>query len=204
MRYLALLAGSHDFLYRDFSHNFSPIEAANNVSQHRATTFHKRSSSIEERLSPAISGSSDSFVAFNSLDYISSRTSGGSFADDDYERSSSLKTSQKLSFDHCQVVSPLKMVVSSAISKSSDSFTPDNSLDPTSSVISDAVDNYGRSSSLKTPQQFSFVYHQLVSTQKKDKGRGLGMKVRIFPCLQTCWSLTLDWFGLLLREEFSR
>ena len=48
-------------------------------------------------------------------------------------------------------------------------------MDPTSSVISDAVDNYGRSSSLKTPQQFSFDYHQLVSTQRKVKGRGLGM-----------------------------
>ena len=51
-----------------------------------------------------------SFVADNSLDYISSRTSGGSNADDNYERSSSSKTSQKLSFDHFQVVSPLKMV----------------------------------------------------------------------------------------------
>ena len=110
MRYLALLAGSHDFLYRDFSHNFSPIEAAYNVSQHRATTFHKRYSSIEERLSPAISGSSDSFVAVNSLDYISSLTSGGSIADNNYERSSSSQTSQKLSFDHCQVVSPLMLV----------------------------------------------------------------------------------------------
>ena len=150
------------------------------------------------------------------MNYISSLTSGGSIADNNYERSSSSQTSQKLSFDHCQVVSPLKMVEgpgpeiwnnggrSSAISRSSDSFDADNSLGPTSSVISDAVDNYGRSSSLKTPQQFSFDYHQLVSTQKKDKGRGLGMKVRIFPCLQTCWSLTLDWFGLLLREEFSR
>ena len=84
--------GSHDFLYRDFSHNFNPIEAANNVSQHRATTFHKRSCSIEERLSPAISGSSDSFVAVNSLDYIPSRAPSGSNADDNYERSSSPKT----------------------------------------------------------------------------------------------------------------
>ena len=110
------------------------------------------------------------------MDYISSLTSGGSIADDDYERSSTLKTSQKLSFDHCQVVSPLKMVVSSAISKSSDSFAADNSLDPTSSVSSDAVDNYGPSSSSKTPQQFSFDYHQVVSPQKKVEGRGLGME----------------------------
>ena len=65
--------GSRDFLYRDFSHNFNPIEAANNVSQHRATTFFICSSSIEERLSSAISGSSDFVVAVNSLDYIPSR-----------------------------------------------------------------------------------------------------------------------------------
>ena len=65
---------------------------------------------VLQRLSPAISGSSDSFGAVNSLDYISSRASGGYIADYDYERSSSLKTSQKLSFDHCRVVSPLKMV----------------------------------------------------------------------------------------------
>ena len=180
--------GSHDFLYRDSSYNFNPVEAANNVSQHRATTFHKRSSSIEERLSPAISGYSDSFGAVNSLDYISSRTSGGSITENNYERSSSSKTSQKLSFDYCPVVSPLKMVEgpgpeiwynggrSSAISRSSDSFDADNSLDPTSSVSSDAVDNYGRSSSSKTPQQFSFDYHQVVSPQKKVEGRGLGME----------------------------
>ena len=98
-----------------------------------------------------------------------------------------LKTSQKLSFDQCQVVSPLKMVegpgpkmwinggVSSAISKSFYSFTADNSLDPTSSVSSDAVDNYGWSSSSKTPQQFSFDYHQVVSPQKKIEGRGSGI-----------------------------
>ena len=55
-----------------------------------------RSSSTEERLSPAISGSSDSFVPVNSLDYIPSRASGGSNADDNYERSSSPKTSQKI------------------------------------------------------------------------------------------------------------
>jgi len=60
--------GSHDFLHRDFSYNFNPIEAANNVSQHRATTFHKRSTGTEERLSPAIPGPSIPLVAVNSLD----------------------------------------------------------------------------------------------------------------------------------------
>ena len=64
---------------------------------------------------------------------------------------------------------------SSAISRSSDSYAADNSLDPTSSVSSDAVDNYGRSSSSKTPQQFSFDYHQVVSPQKKIEGRGSGI-----------------------------
>ena len=72
MRYLALLVEALTISYTEtFSYNFNPVEAANNVSQHRATTFHKRSSSIEERLSPAISGSSDSFGAVNSLDCIS-------------------------------------------------------------------------------------------------------------------------------------
>ena len=159
------------FMFRDSTDH--PILYV--VYLHRATTFHKRSSSIEERLSPAISGSSDSFGAVNSLDYISSRTSGGSITENNYERSSSSKTSQKLSFDYCPVVSPLKMVEgpgpeiwynggrSSAIFRSSDSFAADNSLDPTSSDGSNAVDNCGRSSSSKTSQQFSFDYPQVVS-----------------------------------------
>ena len=63
---------------------------------------------------------------------------------------------------------------SSAISRSSDSFAADNSLDPTSSVGSNAVDNYGRSFSPKTSQQF-VIYLQVVSPQKKDEERGSGM-----------------------------
>ena len=63
----------------------------------------------------------------------------------------------------------------SAISRSSDSFATDNSLDLTSSVGSNAVDNYGRSFSPKTSQQFSFDYLQVVSPQKKVEERGSGM-----------------------------
>jgi len=179
--------GSHDFLCRDFSHNFNPIEAANNVSQHRATTFHKRSTGTEERLPPAISGPSVPFVAVNSLDSNFFHASVDSVTDGNHERSSSSKTSQQISFGYHQAVSPLKMVEgpvsqiwynggrSSAISRSSDSFAADNSLDPTPSVGSNAVDNYGRSSSLKTSQQFSFDYLQVVSPQKKVEERGSGV-----------------------------
>ena len=102
--------GSHDFLHRDFSYNFNPIETANNVSQHRATTFHKRSPSIEERVSPAIPGPSIPLVAVNSLDSNSFHASVSSVTDGNHERSSSSKTSQQFSFGHHQAVSPLKVV----------------------------------------------------------------------------------------------
>ena len=59
---------------------------------------------MEERLSSAIPGSSDSFVAANSLNYISSRAPGGSIAYGNYERSSSSKTLQQLSFGYRHVV----------------------------------------------------------------------------------------------------
>ena len=68
------------------------------------------SPSIDERLSSAIAGSSDSSVAVNPLDSIFPRASVGSNAGFDYGRSFSPKTSQHFSFDQIQVVSPLRIM----------------------------------------------------------------------------------------------